>query len=234
MPEPIPFPCGLAQLTVVRHGQSTANVLFARAAETGDARASLDCADARVPLSALGARQAGAVGRRLAGLAVAGRPDVVVCSPYRRALQTWDEMVRTARESGYAPPPAWVDERLRDRERGVLELLSPAAVRARTPEEAARAERAGAWWYRPPGGESLADVTLRVRDFLTELRDAAAGRRVMLVAHDAVVMAVRHVLAGLGSPVPDSPPVANASISRWDGDGRSLRLAEFGSTAHLS
>ncbi|KJY40623.1 phosphoglycerate mutase, partial [Streptomyces sp. NRRL B-1568] len=114
------------------------------------------------------------------------------------------------------------------------ELLTPPAILDRFPEEAARRDRVGEWFYRPSGGESLADVTLRLRDFLTELGDGAAGRRVLIVAHDAVVVAVRHVLDGLGSPAPDAAPVANASVSRWDGDGSVLRLAEYGTTTHLT
>ncbi|MFI9723972.1 histidine phosphatase family protein [Streptomyces sp. NPDC052396] len=105
------------------------------------------------------------------------------------------------------------------------------AARWRSPQE--RRARVGEWFYRPPGGESLADVAVRLRDLPVELRDAAAGRRVLVVAHDAVAVAVRHVLAGLGSPVPDLTPVPNASISRWTGDRIRLRLAEYGASAHL-
>ncbi|UQI49649.1 histidine phosphatase family protein (plasmid) [Streptomyces sp. HU2014] len=230
---PVPLRCGLARLTAIRHGQSTANVLFAEAAQTGRAEIPLDACDAQVPLSDLGRLQARAAGRWLASLEPADRPDLAVSSPYLRALQTWDGMAAQAREQGCAAPPVLVDERLRDREMGVFELLTPAAIRTRAPEEAARRERVGEWFYRPPGGESLADVTLRVRDFLTELHDAAPGRHVAVVAHDAVVVGLRHALAGLGSPAPEASPVANASVSRWEGDGTHLRLAEFGTTTHL-
>jgi broad specificity phosphatase PhoE len=135
---------------------------------------------------------------------------------------------------GVVPPPLLVDERLRDREMGIFEMHPPGALRARSPEEAARRARLGDWYYRPPGGEALTDVVLRVRDLVTELDRAAPGRRVLLVAHDAIAVAVRLVLAGLGSTFPgDLPPVPNASISRWDSDGGRLRLARWGDTAHL-
>ncbi|GHG50322.1 histidine phosphatase family protein [Streptomyces griseocarneus] len=231
--EPIPLRCGLTQLTAIRHGQSTANVLFAEAAENGSAEVPLEGCDAQVPLSELGRLQARAAGRWFASLEPGDRPDLVISSPYLRALQTWDGMAAQAREQGCTPPSVLVDERLRDREMGVFELLTPAAIRTRAPEEAARRERVGEWFYRPPGGESLADVTLRIRDFLTEIGDSALGRRVALVAHDAVVVALRHALAGLGSPAPEAAPVANASVTRWEGDGTHLHLAEFGTTTHL-
>jgi broad specificity phosphatase PhoE len=238
--EPMPYRCGLARLTAVRHGQSTANALFALAEERQDPRVAVpERTDAQVGLSELGLRQARALGRWLAGLDPADRPHAVVCSPYLRAVRTWQTMAAAAggtAGTGTARAPAGeplVEERLRDREMGVLELMTPPAIRAGAAAEAARRERAGEWWYRPPGGESLADVTVRVRDFLNELREAAAGRHVLIVAHDAVVVAVRQVLAGIGPPPPHPAPVPNASLSRWDGDGTRMRLVRYGDVGHL-
>ncbi|MFF7394114.1 histidine phosphatase family protein [Streptomyces scabiei] len=227
-------PYTLASLWVVRHGQSTANAAYAEAERTGSTEP-LPGRGADVPLSGLGRTQAQALGGWLAGLArgdddVPG-PDLVVCSPYVRARQTWELM---AGHPGVVPPPLLVDERLRDREMGVFEMHPPAALRARAPEEAARRARTGDWFYRPPGGEALADVVLRVRDLVGELDRVAPGRRVLLVAHDAIAVAVRLVCAGLGATAPDGlPPVPNASVSRWDNDGRRLRPARWGDTSHL-
>ncbi|WP_234045659.1 histidine phosphatase family protein [Streptomyces adelaidensis] len=216
----------------VRHGQSTANVAYEEAERTGST-VPLPGRGADVPLSPLGRTQGEALGGWLAGRAGAGAgaPDLVVCSPYVRARQTWELM---AAHPGVVPPPLLVDERLRDREMGAFELHPPTALRARSPEEAARQALLGEWSYRPPGGEALTDVVLRVRDFVTELDRAAPGRHVLLVAHDAIAVALRLVLAGLGATFPDRlPPVPNASVSRWDSDGGRLRLARWGDTAHL-
>ncbi|MFC4517936.1 histidine phosphatase family protein [Streptomyces ehimensis] len=226
--------CGLAELTAIRHGQSTANVLFAEAVKTGSTDVLLEGGDAQVPLSGLGRQQAQAAGRWLAALRPADSPELVLCSPYQRALETWDRMLTAARETGYTPPLTLVDERLRDREMGIFELLHPTAIEAQAPHEAARRERTGEWYYRPPGGESLADVTVRTRDCLRDLHDSATGQRAMVIAHDAVVVAIRHALAGLGSPTPDASPVPNASISHWAGDGTHLRLTDYGTTTHLT
>jgi broad specificity phosphatase PhoE len=212
----------LAGVDAVRHGESTANAAFAAGEPVAGA-------DADVGLSELGVRQAGALGRWFAGMR-GGGPDLVVCSTYRRAGDTWAGMARAASALGAVLPPVIADERLRDREAGVFELLPPAAVRARAPEEAGRRARVGDWSYRPPGGESLSDVALRVRDFLYELDRALPGGRVLLVAHDAVVAA-----EGVGAVPPAGlPPVPNASVSRWTGDGTRLRLAQWAGTAHLA
>lgn len=226
-------PCALGGLTAVRHGQSTANVAFEEAARTGATGPPPTGADAEVPLSELGWAQAAALGVRFAALGPECRPDVVVCSPYLRARQTWAAMADAAAGRGWSPPPLLVDACLRDREMGVFELHPPAAIARRAPREAERRERLGDWAYRPPGGESLADVALRVRDFLDRLDRAVPGGQALVVAHDGVVAALRYVIAGIGAPVPESVAVPNASVSRWAGDGRRLRLVAWGDTRHL-
>ncbi|WP_320784290.1 histidine phosphatase family protein [Streptomyces sp. CRN 30] len=228
-------PCGLGALWAVRHGQSTANVAFAAAERAGRDARPVPGRDRDVPLSAAGSAQAAALGRWLAGRDAGTGPDLVVCSPYARARQTWRVMADTAAGTYGAGLPVVLDERLRDREMGVYELWPPRVLRDRAPEEAARRERTGEWWYRPPGGEAHTDVAVRVRQFVTELGAAAPGRRVLLVAHDAVIVALRHVLTGIGAEAPDRPPpVPNASVSHWRGDGRRLTAAVWGDTAHLA
>ncbi|MFF9396768.1 histidine phosphatase family protein [Streptomyces griseoluteus] len=93
----------------------------------------------------------------------------------------------------------------------------------------------GEWHYRPPGGEAFTDVALRVRQFISDLSQAVPGRRVLPVARDGVLIALRYVLAGIGAAAPEElPPVPNASLSEWGSDGRTLRLLTWGDTAHLS
>ncbi|WP_223770159.1 histidine phosphatase family protein [Streptomyces huiliensis] len=222
-----------AELIAVRHGQSTANVLFDRAHATGTPAVLPAGADLRVPLTPLGREQAAGLGRWLAATV----PDAVVVSPYLRARQTWEAMADAAGRLGCRAslPAPVLDERLRDRDMGVFEGHDANAIRARDPGEVLRRERAGEWAYRPPGGESLSDVAARVRALLHDPDAVPPARRVLLVAHDAVVVALRHVLGG---ETPDRPwPVPNASVSRWvadddggGGGGGGLRRVEFGVT----
>ncbi|MDI5964033.1 histidine phosphatase family protein [Streptantibioticus silvisoli] len=217
---------GMAAVYAVRHGQSVANVLFAEAVRAGDGAGGggpvVAGGDAAVPLSGAGREQAAGLRAWVRGAGI----DLVVTSPYARARQTWELM------AGESTAPVVVDERLRDRETGVFELMTPAAVAARAPQESARRELLGDWYYRPPGGESLADVVLRVRDFVRDASTAAAGHRVLVVAHDAVVLSLRHVFDGFGAPLPDPAlAVPNASVSHWVPDGSGgMRLASFGVT----
>ncbi|MFE9677192.1 histidine phosphatase family protein [Streptomyces sp. NPDC006259] len=67
--------------------------------------------------------------------------------------------------------------------------------------------------YRPPGGEAFTDVAVRVGQFVTDLGRAAPQRRVLIAAHDAVVIDLRYVLAGIGASAPEQlPPVANLGV----------------------
>jgi broad specificity phosphatase PhoE len=47
--------------------------------------------------------------------------------------------------------------------------------------------------YRPPNGESFEDIAVRLRSFLDDLHRDHAGERVVVVAHDAVVLMMRAV-----------------------------------------
>jgi broad specificity phosphatase PhoE len=211
---------GPAELIAVRHGESWANAAFAAADAEDLLDAGITGRDADVPLSPRGRAQAAALGPWLA----ARVPDAVLCSPYRRAVQTADAAL-----AALDPPlPYRLDERLRDREPGVLELLTAAAVRTRYPAELERRRRVGELYYRPPGGESLADVALRVRSVLHDLADDHPGERVLLVAHDAVVLMLRYVLDGLTEDeLYRIAMVRNGTLARWVRHDGVLRLADY-------
>ncbi|WP_442907779.1 histidine phosphatase family protein [Kineococcus sp. G2] len=218
-----------ASLTLVRHGQSTGNVADARARAARAEVVDVGERDADVPLSDLGRRQAAAVGAWLAGGAGAPpAPQVVLSSPYERALRTAQEVVRAARAAGLEVPDVRTDERLRERDLGWWDGLTGAGVRARFPEESERRARLGKFYYRPPGGESWCDVALRVRSVLASLREEHAGRHVLLVSHQAVVMNFRLVLEGLDEravlDLDDRDPLANCSVTSYERDGAAMRL----------
>ncbi len=77
-----------ARLWVVRHGQSAGNVARDAAMESALDRIVLEGRDVDVPLSDLGREQATALGHWFAREGADGRPDVVLSSPYLRAMET--------------------------------------------------------------------------------------------------------------------------------------------------
>ena len=104
----------------------------------------------------------------LSELAGSGGAPVLLCSPYLRAVET-------ARLALGAEAAVTIDERLRDRELGILDALTARGVDARLPQEAARRRWLGKFYYRPPGGEAWTDVALRLRSFLRAWRRPLAG-----------------------------------------------------------
>ena len=225
----------IAELTAVRHGQSRANVLFPAADAQGLLESGLTGRDADVELTGLGRRQAAAFGGYLAGLPADRRPDVVFTSPFRRARDTW---AIAAEASGLEWPEPSTDDRLVDRKVGELEMMTKAAIRARYPEEPARLAEHGYMRYRPPGGEDFDDMAARLGSFLADLHRDHAGRRVVVVAHDSVVLVLRGVvegldIAGMAAVEAESGSVRNASISRFAADGGRLTVAGYNAVDHL-
>ncbi|MFC5008517.1 histidine phosphatase family protein [Dactylosporangium cerinum] len=215
----------LQWLGVIRHGQSTGNVLAQQAEQDGLEEIAIPERDADVPLSDLGREQAAAAGRWIAGLPTGERPHVAVVSPYLRTRQTAELALAG---TGI---PAVFDERLRDRELGVIDLLTTRGVEARLPQEAARRRRLGRFYYRPPGGESWADVLLRLRSLLGDVRSEHPGGRVVLFGHEAVIMLVRYLVEGLDeaslTELAHATALGNCSLSSWRSDGDGLRPERF-------
>lgn len=222
----------LAELWIVRHGESTANVAAAQAESSGAEMVARTERDADVPLSPAGEEQARATRRWLAALPPDRRPEVAVSSPYLRALRTAE---LTLSGSGI---PLTRDERLRDRDLGAFDGLTPHGVRVRYPDEHEKRDQLGKFYYRPPGGEAWTDVALRLRGFLADLRHDHAGRRVLLFGHDVLVFLLRYLLEGLTErevmALARRHVIANCSVTGWSADD-SLRLRSngFNEVGHL-
>lgn len=229
---------GVSELVLVRHGESTANVAREQAELSGAEVIAVECRDADVPLSQLGFTQAQAVGRWLAGQAADAAPAMAWSSPYLRARATARTALDTWASLGGPEIGLRVDERLRDKELGILDTLTMAGILARFPAEAERRRWLGKFYYRAPGGESWADLALRIRSFVMDLDRIADGQRVILFTHDAMVQLFRYVCQGLDEQalleLASANPIGNASITRLvQSDAGSWSIAEFNSHDHL-
>lgn len=206
---------GAVELLLIRHGESEGNVAATAARLAGAEVIEVPARDADVNLSNTGQEQAKALGTALARFEDEARTDAVVSSPYARARQTASIAVQT---SGW-PLTVRIDERLRDRELGILDRLTRLGVEKRFPDESERRLWLGKLYYRPPGGESWADVALRLRSVLDELNTHGRGHRVMLVCHDAVIMVFRYILEGMSEEelldLAAETTILNASITRY-------------------
>ncbi|WP_349866133.1 histidine phosphatase family protein [Leifsonia sp. WHRI 6310E] len=219
-----------AKILLIRHGESVANVAATAAEAAGAETIDVTARDADVPLSALGERQAASLRPRLREeLGAEWDRALVWSSPYRRAVNTAQLALG---DRAFA-----VDERLRDRELGILDALTARGVDARLPDEAARRRWLGKFYYRPPGGEAWTDVALRLRSFAGEL-GPSDGRTVLLFTHDAVVSLFLYVLLGwteeqLNAFLADRV-VGNATVTTLVADGPTWRVEAFSDDAHLA
>jgi broad specificity phosphatase PhoE len=230
---PVPRLVGLrggpATLTLVRHGQSIGNVADANAQEQEADRLDLDVRDADVELSDTGRRQADALRDWLRQASEDERPTLVVSSPYRRAADT-------ARRATHGLGLEVVfDERLRERDLGVFDGLTGKGIRSLHADEAERRHRVGKFYYQPPSGESWADVVLRLRSLLADLRVGFEDARVWLFTHQAVIMSFRYILDGLSEEqlmeVDRTQRVGNVSVTTYTRGDDGLELASFGDTS---
>lgn len=184
------------RLWIVRHGQSESNVARRLAEEAATEDIGISVRDVDVPLSGLGREQARAVGRWFGEQPADARPNMVLVSPYRRALETASLICEAAGINvSRAAGSFVVDERLREKEFGVLDGLTKAGIASRHPHEYELRMLFGKFYHRPPGGESYPDVIMRLRSILgTITREYAAGDRVLIVCHSVVVNCFRYLL----------------------------------------
>ncbi|PZO64386.1 MAG: histidine phosphatase family protein [Pseudoxanthomonas suwonensis] len=183
-----------ARLWIARHGQSAGNVARDTAEAGGLERIDIDTRDADTPLSALGAQQAQAMGHWFAAMPPEQRPNVLLTSPFVRAQQT---TACVADALGIARSDIRVDERLREKEFGILDRYTKAGIMARFPELAEQRALVGKFYFRPPGGESWCDVILRLRSVLEVLRRDHVADRVLIVGHQVIVNCFRYLLEHL-------------------------------------
>lgn len=153
--------------------------------------------DADVQLTPRGLQQTAATGGYLADHVAPF--DVCFVSPWQRTRQTFEQIV-----SAYPPAQQQAlqqrtvfDERLRDREEGILLWLTQPQIAERYPEEAHRRALEGEYYYRPTGGESLADVTQRLASLYETWGRAHAGERILVVTHDKVLVCLRKLFLRL-------------------------------------
>ena len=223
-------------LWIVRHGESAGNVARDAAVVAGQARIDLNIRDVDVPLSPRGERQSDALGRWFADLSPERQPQVVLVSPYLRARET---AMRVHAQGGtpIAPAAFGVDERLREKEFGVLDLLTRMGIENEFPDQARFRTLLGKFYHRPPGGESWCDVILRLRSLLDTLHLHHEGQRVLIVAHQVVVLCLRYLLEGMDEAeilgVDREGDVANCGITEYAAGASGLQLLRYNFTVAM-
>jgi broad specificity phosphatase PhoE len=205
-------------LWIVRHGQSAGNVARDAAEAARLHLIDIEWRDVDTPLSELGEAQADALGRWYEAMPAAARPSVVLCSPYVRARETAVRIVAPwqAADRGLVLQQ---DERLREKEFGILDRLTKAGIVHKYPELAEQRKHVGKFYFRPPGGESWCDVVLRLRSVIETITREYRRERVLIVTHQVIVNCFRYLLERLDErqilDIDRAADVPNCSVTSY-------------------
>jgi 2,3-bisphosphoglycerate-dependent phosphoglycerate mutase len=221
-------------LFLVRHGESAGNVARDEARAAGLERIEIAAArDMDVPLSALGQQQAAALGRWWRSQP--RKPTRALASPYLRARATGEILLR---EAGLDRVSLIVDERLREREFGVLDRLTHRGIEREFPDQARLRKALGKFYHRPPGGESWCDVILRLRSVIDTITREHEGGRVVAVCHSVVVLCFRYLLERMTEEqilaIDRESEVANCSLTTYQLSRGRLELRRFNFVAPIA
>ena len=217
-------------LWLVRHGESAGNVARDAAEAQGLERIAIEARrDTDVPLSRLGEEQAASFGRWLREQPREEQPTAALCSPYLRARASAELILR---EAGLSKDVRLiVDERLREREFGVLDRLTRRGIEKLFPDQAELRRALGKFYHRPPGGESWCDVILRLRTVVDTMTRELIGERVLVVCHSVVVLCFRYLLEQLTEEqiltIDRQADVANCSLTSYALGGQRLALQRY-------
>jgi broad specificity phosphatase PhoE len=204
-------------LWLVRHGESTANVARRKAEAENSSTIDFIGREMDIPLSETGVEQSIALGRWFE--AQPEPPTVIFASPYLRTFETARFIAENAK---FEDVEIFHDERIRERELGIFDRLTWRGSVEKYPEECAKRQEIGKFYYRPPGGESWCDVALRVRNFWRDLCLHHADERVLIVTHEVVIRVFRYVVERMSETeilaIDKASDILNGAVSSYHFD----------------
>ena len=209
-------------LWLIRHGESIGNLARQKAEKDGAKIIETPCREPDVELSENGVEQSERLGKWFASQSE--KPTVVYASPYLRGQITAQILLNLSK----IELNIRTDERLRERELGIFDSLTKDGAIEKFPELCDLRERWGKFYFRPPGGESWADVIVRLRSFietdLLKLRD----ENVLIVTHEVVIRCFRYILEGLSEhqimAIDKASDVENGAITSYEFDAERNKM----------
>lgn len=224
------------EIWLVRHGQSAGNVARDAAEAAAGLHIEIATRDVDVPLSDLGIEQAHDLADWFAAMPAHSRPNVVLHSPYVRAADT--ARIILGRMGTSPGMVVQSDERLREKEFGIIDRLTSHGIAHKYPELFEQRQHVGKFYFRPPGGESWCDVILRLRSVLDTITREYCRERVLIVGHQVTVNCFRYLFERLDESkilefdrIADVPNCSVTSYSFDRSQGKNgklvLRLTNF-------
>lgn len=203
-------------LWLIRHGESIGNIARHKAEKNRSKIIETPCREPDVELSENGVAQCERLGKWFADQV--DKPTVVYSSPYLRAQisvqillnhSKFDLEIRT-------------DERLREREFGVFDSLTKDGAIEKFPELCELRERWGKFYFRPPAGESWADVILRLRSFIETDLSKLNDENILIVTHEVVIRCFRYIFENMTEhqimEIDRASDVENGAVTSYEFD----------------
>ena len=210
---------------LIRHGESVGNIARHEAESCFALKIETPNREPDVELSTFGVEQAKKLGKWFAVQAV--KPTIIYTSPYTRAQETTQLLSESA--GFYRNEILFkTDERLREREFGVFDCLTKEGAMFKYPDLCDLRERWGKFYFRPPGGESWADVVFRLRSLIETDLSKLGGENVLIVTHEVVIRCFRYILENLTEAeilaIDAASDVENGAITSYEFDSERNKL----------
>jgi probable phosphoglycerate mutase len=174
-------------------------------------------------LTELGIRQAQAMTRGLKGLAI----DYFYSSDLGRAVQT-SLILSQAIGMKFKQ-----DNRLRERNLGILQGLTKSEFEIKYPDDALKLA-SGDPDYQIPDGESIRERYTRCISFVEELSLKHSGKTILIVAHGGVLMSFFHKALEIPLGSPRKYSLFNGSINIFSlSENSNWRLEIWGDISHM-
>ena len=185
------------RIVLVRHGESERNALkgdqiFYPPTEAGELLSAVPSEN--MPLSKNGQKQA-----RLTGQALRkqyGTFDHIYHSGMRRVNETAEGILEAYTPAERSRMPVNHNLRIRERDPGYTYGMTAEEADAAFPWLQRHFEVVGKFFGRPPGGESVADVALRVGPFFKKINAENAGESLLIITHGGVISSFRYYIEG--------------------------------------
>lgn len=199
------------RIYLARHGQTVTN------------REGRFCGHAETELTDLGVEQSQALAVRLE------RASISACytSDFTRAIRT---ATLALGERGVAPRP---DPDLRELHYGEWELERESAIRKRYPEQHRLMREEDPAW-RPPGGESVAEVRQRTSRALERIVHAHKGREVLVVSHGTAINCLLSTVLGMPESHVFRLDVTNCALTEIEERAGRLYVVRLNDASHLA
>jgi probable phosphoglycerate mutase len=226
------------ELVLIRHAESARNKVRKGSIFFADENARKGVAgvpDHEIALTPEGREQARKAGAYLC--AKHGPPDYLYHSGYLRTVQTAEEILSAYPENQRSAIKVRANQFIRERDPGFAYDMTDKEAAVAFPWLQEYWSTFGGYFARPPGGESLADVTGRVHTFLDTLFRDRAEQRIFVVTHWGTIRCFRFLLEkwdyerALKWPQGEAPKNCGITVYRYDEELGRLELKEYNTVA---